>query len=770
MKASVLRVVTVSVFVILVLTGLLFNTGFGTLSSFGIGAISEICPVGALESLLASKTLIPRVLIGLFVFFLVCLVLGRVFCGWLCPVPWLRKGAGTEPIPPLKEIEKQTGPIVYLGKSRLRGGSGAHQSGKIENQEDLSFQTQPQEKDKESEAGFAQTSCNGGTVSVVPKTPFVILGATLLSALAFGFPVFCIICPVGLTFALIIGMWGMIAFNEPSITIALIAGFLLIEILFLRKWCHSFCPIGAVISLFSYFNRFFRPSVGSGCLKRSKGFNCTRCRDVCPEGIDVNTKISPMLLARCTKCHACSDACPVQAIHFPLLSKKTEETSKIASPKPAVEIKQRVPAEAVKDFDPVFLPLTKKEAVYEAERCISCGACEVVCPQHSPIREMMDFIRQEKFLKAGKVLLKSGAMPEICGRVCPQDRLCQGACPLEKEGGAVRIGALTGFCADYVLSRGLKTQTVGKAKGRAAVVGAGPAGLACADVLRSKGLEVVVFDKHEKGGGLLYYGIPSFKLPKAVVERRLDIYKKEGIRFEFGRAIEAEEEIEALIRDHDVVLWAAGAVEPVRPKISGVDGTGFYTSDVFLGKVNDSPDSGKTEFGIAGSEVAVLGAGDSAMDCARCAVRLGAKHVFCIARKSRSSISAAGKELLLAESEGVELLDSTQVEKVVRDENERIIGIQTTDALGNQKVIPAQIVISAWGFRSKPIPGLEKLVKFNSDRTIKTDSSMRAGDKIFAAGDAVLGADLVTDAIAQGRFAAEKMLRYIEISSGKTSR
>lgn len=761
MKASVLRVVTVSVFVILVFTGLMFNTGFGTLSSFGIGAISEICPVGALESLLASKTLIPRVLIGLFVFFLVCLVLGRVFCGWLCPVPWLRKGAGTEPVPPLKETEKQTGPITYFQKGRPRTGSEALQSEKIENQEGQSLQTQPQAKHKESEAGFAQTSCNGGSVSAVPETPFVILGAALLSALAFGFPVFCIICPVGLTFALIIGIWGMIAFNEPSITIALIAGFLLIEILFLRKWCHSFCPIGAVISLFSYFNRFFRPSVDSGCLKRSKGLNCTRCRDVCPEGIDLNTKVSPMLLARCTKCHACSEACPVQAIHFPLLAKNASESVKTGSPKPMTATKERAPAEAVKDFAPVFLPLTKKEAVYEAERCISCGACEVVCPQHSPIREMMDLIQQEKFLKAGRVLLKAGAMPEICGRVCPQDRLCQRACPLAKEGGAVRIGALTGFCADYVLSRGFKTQSVGKAKGRAAVVGAGPAGLACADVLRRKGLEVVVFDKHEKAGGLLYYGIPSFKLPKDVVDRRLAICQKEGVRFELRRAIETEEEIEALIRDHDVVLWAAGAVEPVRPKIPGVEGAGFYTSDVFLGKVNVSPDSGKTEFGVAGSEVAVLGAGDSAMDCARCAVRLGAKHVFCIARKSRSSISAAGKELLLAESEGVELLDLTQVEKIVLDENDRIIGIQTADALGNQKVILAKIVISAWGFRSQPLKALEKYVKFNSDGTIKTDGSMRAGGKIFAAGDAVLGADLVTDAIAQGRFAAEKMLEFI---------
>lgn len=762
MKTSVLRGITVLIFICLVLTGLLFNTGFGTLSSFGIGAISEICPVGALESMLAAKTVIPRVLIGFIVFLLICLLLGRVFCGWLCPIPWLRKGAGTEPVSPLKEKEKVAEPIQYLNKADIHSRAAVlsdENAGTVCHGSEVNGTSG---NDSQAKGDSLQDRRDGSCASALPKTPFVVLGAALLSAFAFGFPVFCIICPVGLTFALIIGVWGTVVFNEPSLTIALISGFLLLEVLFLRKWCHSFCPIGAIISLFSYFNRFFQPTVNSGCLKRSKGFNCTRCRDVCPEGIDLNAKVSPMLLARCTKCHACSDACPVQAISFPLFAKKNIKTIEQENPKPASTIQKRDPEEVIKDFDPVRLPLTKKQAVYEADRCISCGACEAVCPQHSPIREMMDFVRKEQFLKAGKVLLKAGAMPEICGRVCPQDRLCQGACPLAEEGGAVRIGALTGFCADYALNRDPKISITGRVKGKAAIVGAGPAGLACADVLRRNGLDVLVVDKNVKGGGLLYYGIPSFKLPKKVVERRMDIYQKEGIKFEFNRSITTEDEIESLVRGHDAVLWAAGAVQPVMPKIPGVQGAGFYTSDVFLAKVNRSPESAKSEFNISGATVAVLGAGDSAMDCARSAVRLGAGRVFCIARKPKNSVSSDKNELMLAESEGVELVELAQVREIVRGKNGSIEGVQITDAFGTVSQIPAQMVISAWGFRNKHMPGLEKFLKFNSDGSIKTDESMYAGEKIFAAGDAVLGADLVTDAIAQGRYAAQKMIEFVK--------
>lgn len=293
-------------------------------------------------------------------------------------------------------------------------------------------------------------------------------------------------------------------------------------------------------------------------------------------------------------------------------------------------------------------------------------------------------------------------------------------------------------------------------------MGAGPAGLACADVLRRNGLDVLVIDKNVKGGGLLYYGIPSFKLPKKVVERRMDIYQKEGIKFEFNRSITTEDEIESLVRGHDAVLWAAGAIQPVMPKIPGIEGGGFYTSDVFLSKVNLSPESAKIEFNIAGSAVAVLGAGDSAMDCARSALRLGAERVFCIARKPKNAVSADKNELMLAELEGVEFVELAQVREIVRGGNGSIEGVQIADAFGNESEIPAQLVISAWGFRNKHTPGLEKFLKFNSDGSIKTDKSMYAGEKIFAAGDAVLGADLVTDAIAQGRYAAQKMIEFVK--------
>lgn len=742
MKTSTLRICTVLLFIGLVLTGMFFSTGFGSLSSFGIGSIAEICPVGALESMLASKTLIPRVIVGLLVFFVFCLVLGRIFCGWICPVPWLRVGVGCEPEPPLQKYSKSVRAVAYVDRVEVR-----ERRQKVTVQNVKSAEINDSEEIKEA--------------NKVRKGPFIILGATLLSSLIFGFPVFCLVCPVGLTFAVIIGAWSMFVFNEPSLSLVLVSAFLLIEIVFLRRWCHSFCPIGAVISLFSYFNAFLRPVIGKDCLKQKSGFNCNRCREVCPEGIDLNSTKSRMLLARCIKCRACADACPVQVIHFPLLSSR-KESLKGKVPKGAM-IRHRSFQLTVKDFEPVVVPLTKAQVLLEARRCIDCGACEDVCPQHTPIRDMMRLIREEKFLKAGKLLLAPGAMPEICGRVCPQDRLCRSVCPLTEEGGPVRIGELTSFCADYVLKRGIKPSNIhqGKTDIPVGIVGAGPAGLSCADVLVHKGIKVTVFDRNPEGGGLLFYGIPSFKLPKEIVKNRLEFYRKLGIEFVLNRSIESNEDVQDLLERHHAVLWANGATVPVRPEIPGIDGEGFFVSNQLLAHVNQGSESkGKIQRELEGKNVAIFGAGDSAMDCARTVLRLGASSAVCIARKPRSLVSANGYELKIAESEGVILRDCSVIEAVNRNDCGKITSVTVSSSDCTLTRIPTDIVISAWGFKNVQIPALSGFVNFNEDETIKTDSSLYAGNKIFAAGDTVLGPDLVTDAIAQGRLAADSIWKF----------
>lgn len=748
MKPSVLRAAAALTFVGLVAGGLIANNGFGTFSSFGIGAVAEICPLGALETLLASKTMIPRVLIALLGFVLFCLILGRVFCGWVCPVPILRKAAGLEPTTPLKEYGREKKEIQFIERNVV-----AHRRNPERRHFSLESAAAKEEKSQSSE--------------ILSKTPFVVLAATLASAFAFGFPVFCLICPVGLSFALILGIWSMVTFNEPSWTLLLIASFLTIEIVFLKKWCHGFCPLGALISIFSCLNRTFRPIIGDNCLHKNSGFDCHRCKEACPEGIDLTRKVSPIHFSRCTKCNACAQSCPAHAISFPFMPHRKKKTKDILTPAP-LTVKHRAPKDSVNDFEATLIPITKNEAVIEANRCIDCGACEIACPQKTPIRDMMALVREEKFLKAGKLLLAPGAMPEICSRVCPRDHLCQSACPLAEKEGPIQIGAITGFCADYALARTPVLHKARKKKGKVAVVGAGPAGLACADVLARSGVEVKVFDKNLEPGGLLLYGIPSFKLPKETLKRRIGLYSRLGVIFELGKKIETQQDFEELRQQFNAVVWAGGASEPVRPKIEGVDGEGFLTSDVFLAKVNTVVKNLNSDhYSLAGKNIVILGAGDSAMDCARCAVRLSAAKVICIARKTINELSANKKELRRAVSEGVQILDRTVVKEIVRNDSGLVIGVLIEQADRERRTIPADLVISAWGFRPKKVDGLTGLVTFQGDGTISTDEQLYAGNRIYVAGDAALGADLVTDAVAQGRLAAKSILEHINESGRK---
>lgn len=277
-KYSSLRTLSISFFILLTLVGLAFHTGTGTLSAFGYSTISAICPLGSLETLIASKTFIPAVFISLAVFLLISILFGRIFCAWMCPVPLFRK---------------------WFPKTE-------------DSQKVLVKQT---EKEGEKET-FLESAKK-------VDTSYYVLGGALGSTFLFGFPVFCLICPVGLTFAVIISAWRLIQFNEPTWSLLVFPLILGVELLFFRFTCRKFCPLGALISLMSRFNLFFKPTIDTkSCLKATKGADCSLCKDACQEEIDLHEPLTHNALSRCTKCNDCSSACPMQAISFSFFKRK----------------------------------------------------------------------------------------------------------------------------------------------------------------------------------------------------------------------------------------------------------------------------------------------------------------------------------------------------------------------------------------------------------------------------------------------------------------
>lgn len=264
------RTLSISFFILLALVGLAFHTGTGTLSAFGYSTISAICPLGSIETLIASKTFIPAVFISLAVFLVISILFGRIFCAWMCPVPLFRKWFP-----------------------------------KAENAQKLSTQAMEEVPAKKID------------------TSYFVLGGALGSTFLFGFPVFCLICPVGLTFAVIVGVWRLIQFNEPTWSLMVFPAVLALELIFFRFTCRKFCPLGALISLMSRANLFFKPTIDTtSCLKASKGSDCSICKDACHEEIDLHEPLTPQTLSRCTKCKDCSDACPMQAISFSFFKSK----------------------------------------------------------------------------------------------------------------------------------------------------------------------------------------------------------------------------------------------------------------------------------------------------------------------------------------------------------------------------------------------------------------------------------------------------------------
>lgn len=762
-----LRALAALAFFLLFLLGLAVHTGWGTASSFGIAEIAAICPLGNLEAMLASKTFLPRALVGFAVFLVVAALLGRFFCGWLCPVPWVEKalsklrapgrrfGLGLKESPAASETPRTSACTTTNASTNTASESGKNAP-----------------RSCPSGASCASSSCKDCALAsrvkekadqATEKTPYWIVGGALASSAVFGFPVFCLICPVGLTFALTVALWRLFEFNETNWAILWFAGFLVLELLVLRRWCSRFCPLGALWTLASRLNRFFRPKAREDlCTRMTHGVPCTICRDVCPEGIDpASVANEPMLLARCTKCGACAAACPTGAVHFPFLAdsgRKTVPILPVSTASSTLKQEGNLSAATVEGTDAVLSP---EEERSEVARCIHCGACGERCPLGDRMPRATALLARGRREEAAEVLLASGGFPEITSRVCPTERFCEGACAAEHDGRPVAIAMLEKTLADETLKAGWRPDVRHAARRRrVAVVGSGPAGLACADVLARLGVEVHVIDRAPVAGGLLSLGIPAFKLPRGIVARRVKLLEDAGVRFALGISVGKDVVWRDLANEFDAVFAGTGAARPVTLDLPGADNASVMTADVFLRAVAAKdwklPDASFPIETLKGRRVSVLGGGDTALDCARTAVRLGAASVSLVARRAKDALRARPSDLARAETEGVSLLCGRTFSSLSISPDGTLNGLALRNVANPDEpseTLPADVVIVAYGFRPVPDGELQTLgVAYDDAGRIVTDDEGRtSAPKLWAGGDAVRGPALVNRALADGR-------------------
>lgn len=446
------------------------------------------------------------------------------------------------------------------------------------------------------------------------------------------------------------------------------------------------------------------------------------------------------------------------------------------------------------DFVEIYEPFRKAQMQMQADRCLECGNpyCQWKCPVHNAIPEWLKLANEGRLEEAAELCHQTNSLPEVCGRVCPQDRLCEGACTLNPDFGAVTIGAIEKHIVDTAFARGWRPdlREVVKHDLKVAVVGAGPAGLACADVLVRNGLTPVVFDRHPEIGGLLTFGIPSFKLDKKVMQLRREVFTGMGIDFRLEVEIGADIPFSQLLAEYDAVFVGIGAYQSVRGGFPGEELQGVHEALPYLiGNTDRLLGHSRSRYpyvDLAGQRVVVLGGGDTAMDCVRTAVRQGAAAVTCAYRRDESNMPGSKREVKNARDEGVQFLWNLQPLSVQGNGDGRVTGVEVVTTrlgepdgqgrrrpepvVGTQQLLGADALIVAFGFRPNPPAWLmEQGISLTDGRRIAVDPSGRypfqtANAKVFAGGDGVRGADLVVTAIAEGRQAAEGIMAYLGLA------
>ncbi len=447
--------------------------------------------------------------------------------------------------------------------------------------------------------------------------------------------------------------------------------------------------------------------------------------------------------------------------------------------------------ERIVEFREIYTQYDAPDAAQQAARCLSCGNpfCEWKCPVHNYIPNWLKLIEQGNLFEAAELSHKTNSLPEVCGRICPQDRLCEGACTLNDGLGAVTIGSIEKYITDEALRQGWRpdmSQVVATGR-RVAIVGAGPAGLGCADILVRNGVQPVVYDRYARIGGLLTYGIPPFKLEKDVVETRRAIMEGMGVEFRLGVEVGRDLGVEELLASYDAVFLGMGTYRHVRGGFPGEDLAGVHDALPYLiGNINREfgVDEGTTPFiDMRGKHAVVLGGGDTSMDCNRTAIRQGAESVTCTYRRDEANMPGSRRDFKNSREEGVDFRFNQQPIAIVgRDRVEGVKVVQTRlgppgprgrrmaePVPGTEQVIPADAVIIAFGFLPDPPPWFDvQGVGLHPNGRVRVSSGganpfQTTNPKIFAGGDMVRGSDLVVTAVFEGREAARGILGYLGI-------
>ena len=440
------------------------------------------------------------------------------------------------------------------------------------------------------------------------------------------------------------------------------------------------------------------------------------------------------------------------------------------------------------NFVEIYGDYNQPEASNQSHRCLDCGNpyCEWKCPVHNYIPDWLKLVNEGNILEAADLCHQTNSLPEMCGRVCPQDRLCEGACTLNDGFGAVSIGNIEKYITDKALEMGWKPDLRNRkwTKKKVAIVGAGPAGIGCADILIRAGIKCDVYDKQSEIGGLLTFGIPEFKLEKSVVRRRRKILEEMGIKFHLNKEVGKDISFKKLHEGYDAIFLGMGTYTSLEGGFQGEDLPQVHKAiDYLIGntnhllKVKQEP---VDYINLKGKNVVVLGGGDTAMDCNRTAIRQGANSVSCLYRRDEKNMPGSRREVINAQEEGVKFEFNTQPIAIIG--NDKVEGVKTIQTKlgapdqngrrvpvpipGSEKIYPADEVVIAFGFRASPADWFKDFnIKINNAGLVEAPEKQElkfqtSNPKIFSGGDMVRGSDLVVTAIWEGREAAKSIIQF----------